>query len=564
MKMTIVNKINAGIGILAVVLIGLAIFFQMSISGTKKGIARIDEHTKLLAGLSDKMTDHFKWAEGLSVGTILLGREFTGQLDHKKCRFGEWYYSYTPPEALQEKFKKIEEPHMKLHATASKVISALKAGRYDLARNIYQEETMPALSATQEAIIGMRAGVKEMVENNMTEMKDMQERMVKTSLFVYLAILVSLLTGSILLFAKPIKTSLLNISEWVNSISTGNLTREAPVSSEDEISDIASNLNEMLRNIRNIIIRTKGASNQVSIAADQMAEANQDFSQRITEQAASIEETSATMEEMSASIRHTAENARDANKLAQHTRSLAQSGSIIMNDTITAMDEINRSSGKIANISNMIEEIAFQTNLLALNAAIEAARAGEHGRGFAVVASEIRNLAQRASQSAKEITGLIQDSEEKTGRGVQLAQELSRKLGEIGISVKKVTDLMDEVAAAAGEQASGINQMSMAVAQIDQTTQQNASLVEETASAADELAGQAKELMNLISFFTIDNEAAVESGHKQTVTPYLSVKKRGPEITQKSAVRTFSRGDSKTIFSPTPGNGDSDGGFEEF
>jgi len=116
-----------------------------------------------------------------------------------------------------------------------------------------------------------------------------------------------------------------------------------------------------------------------------------------------------------------------------------------MGDTIKAMDEINRSSSKIANISNVIEEIAFQTNLLALNAAVEAARAGEHGKGFAVVASEIRNLAQRASQSAKEITGLIEDSVEKTGRGVQLAEELNKKLDEISTGIKKVTDLMDEV-----------------------------------------------------------------------------------------------------------------------
>jgi len=171
-------------------------------------------------------------------------------------------------------------------------------------------------------------------------------------------------------------------------------------------------MQNMVNNLKQIVFQTKEASNQVATASDQIAQANQNLSQSITEQASSVEETTSTMEEMTASIRQTADNAREANKLAQGTKGIAESGSCVMGNTIKAMDDINKSSSKIANISNVIEEIAFQTNLLALNAAVEAARAGEHGKGFAVVASEIRNLAQRASQSAKEITGLIEQARE--------------------------------------------------------------------------------------------------------------------------------------------------------
>jgi methyl-accepting chemotaxis protein len=311
------------------------------------------------------------------------------------------------------------------------------------------------------------------------------------------------------------------VSSIAEEIAGGNLTIEVKKRSEQDM--LMAALDAMVKGLTNIALNVKNATDQVSTAADQIAEANQNFSQRITEQASSIEETSATMEEMSASIKHTADNAREANKLAQTAKTSAESGSSVMQNTIDAMAEINKSSSKIGNISNVIEEIAFQTNLLALNAAVEAARAGEHGKGFAVVASEIRNLAQRASQSAKEITSLIEDSSEKTERGVALANELSMKLDEIGTNVKKVTDLMDEVAAAAGEQASGINQVNSAVSQIDQTTQQNAALVEETAASAEELAGQAKELLSLISFFKVDAVRAFERKTKEPTVHEIGV-----------------------------------------
>ncbi len=339
--------------------------------------------------------------------------------------------------------------------------------------------------------------------------------------------------------ARKIRRALVEAVDASNQIAEGDLTVAIEVKSRDETGQLLGAMHEMINGIKSVVNQTIEASHQVSQAADQISEANQSFSQKITEQAASVEETTATMEEMSASIKSTAENSREASNLARNSKTLADGGSVVMNDTIKAMDDINKSSRKIANISDVIEEIAFQTNLLALNAAVEAARAGEHGKGFAVVAAEIRSLAQRTTQSAKEINSLIEDSSEKTSRGVELAQELSKKLDEIGTSIKKVTDLMDEVAAASQEQSAGINQVNTAMGQVDQATQANASLVEETSAAAEELAAQARSLLDVVSFFKVedDRQQRVLPNRRESGTPKPSLAaatRRQPALPSKS------------------------------
>ena len=212
------------------------------------------------------------------------------------------------------------------------------------------------------------------------------------------------------------------------------------------------------------------------------------------------------MEQMTSTIKQNADNSKQANQLAVTAREVAEKGGSVTDRAVEAMSEINKSSKKIADIINVIDEIAFQTNLLALNAAVEAARAGEQGRGFAVVASEVRNLAQRSATAAKEIKALINESVQKVGDGSELVNQSGQTLSEIVNSVKRVTDIISEISAASQEQAAGIDQVNKAVMQMDQSTQQNAALVEQTTSASQSMREQAGELLTQVEFFKTEEE----------------------------------------------------------
>jgi methyl-accepting chemotaxis protein len=215
------------------------------------------------------------------------------------------------------------------------------------------------------------------------------------------------------------------------------------------------------------------------------------------------------MEEMTSTVKQNADNAGEANQLAMAAREQAEKGGAVVSQAVKAMNEINGSSKKISDIIGVIDEIAFQTNLLALNASVEAARAGDQGRGFAVVASEVRNLAGRSATAAKEIKDLIQDSAGKVDEGSRLVNESGETLEEIVNGVKKVTDIVGEIAAASQEQSSGIEEVNKAIVQMDELTQQNAALVEEAAAASESLGEQADDLSQMMTFFTVDNNAAV-------------------------------------------------------
>jgi len=277
---------------------------------------------------------------------------------------------------------------------------------------------------------------------------------------------------------------------------------------------------------------TSGAS-QVAAASEQISASSQSLSEGASEQAASVEETSATMEEISSMTRQNADNAAEAAKLAKVCSSSVGQG----NDTVIEMDgamkNIAESSGKIADIIKIIEGIAFQTNLLALNAAVEAARAGEHGRGFAVVAEEVRNLAQRSSAAAKDITALITDSVKKAGTGTELVKNTREAFSGILTQVKKVTDLINEIATASSEQTNGIEQISKAIQQMDQVVQQNAANAEETASASEELSSQAQGLNGLVD--KIAAEVNMENNTGGALVKPATSKKSAGELFEEEA-----------------------------
>jgi CHASE3 domain sensor protein len=240
-----------------------------------------------------------------------------------------------------------------------------------------------------------------------------------------------------------------------------------------------------------------GAS-QMASASGQLSSASQSLAEGATEQASSLEQTSAALEEITSMSKQNADNANHANSLARDTRQEAEKGSAGMGEMIEAMKAINKSSQEISKIIKVIEEIAFQTNLLALNAAVEAARAGEHGKGFAVVAEEVRNLAQRAAAAARDTASLIEDAVKKASSGGEIANRAGKTLSDITENVKKVTDLVAEIAAASDEQSKGVSQVSVAITQMDKVTQQNASNAEETAAASEELSSQVDRMQETV------------------------------------------------------------------
>jgi len=300
----------------------------------------------------------------------------------------------------------------------------------------------------------------------------------------------------------------------MNALASGNLGETITGEFSGEFAELKLSVNSSIDRLRDIVSKIRDAGAQIESGASEIANGNTDLSARTEQQASSLEETASAMEEMTSSVKQNAENAREANKLASDACRQAEEGGLVVSNAITAMETIDQSSKKIADIISVIDGIAFQTNLLALNAAVEAARAGEQGRGFAVVATEVRNLAQRSAGAAKEIKGLIKDSVDRVKTGSKLVNDSGRTLAEITSAVKKVSDIISEIAAASQEQSSGIAQVSQAVTQIDEATQQNAALVEEATAASEAMSEQANRLTELVGFFHVVEPRTQASGNR--------------------------------------------------
>ncbi|WP_321961354.1 methyl-accepting chemotaxis protein [Paraburkholderia sp. J7] len=271
----------------------------------------------------------------------------------------------------------------------------------------------------------------------------------------------------------------------------------------DEFSTVALAFDRLMTQIEKAVLAVRASTEHVVEATREIATGNRNLAARTEAQAASLEETAASMEELTATVQQNAENAQSAMGLASGAREVAVRGNEVVANVVATMSGISESSARIAEITGMIEGIAFQTNILALNAAVESARAGEQGRGFAVVAGEVRSLAQRAANAAKDIRGLIEASAGQVRAGSALAGQAGETMREVNRSVSRVADIMEDIAAASGEQGRGIEQVSAAVTQMDEVTQQNATLVGHSASAAHMLDEQAANLRAAIGVFRV-------------------------------------------------------------
>ena len=401
--------------------------------------------------------DHLNWGNKLD-REVRLGQELTVQKDHTKCAFGAWYYgpSRTDIEKLfphlKDKLSAIDEPHRSLHATSEKIYSLLKEGKKEDAIFVFESESKGHLARVQGALGAVRQSLAEEVQKYGENSDKIANRVLQTLLF---GSMIMLFLGSFVAYMTTV------------SVKKGVVSA---------IDTITSNSKEILR------------------YAEQLSKASFDISASSVETAASIETTVASMEELSGMTQKNSESSQVAALTSSESSQKAVVGEEQLRQLLYSIREIETSSKQIAEIINVIDDIAFQTNLLALNAAVEAARAGEQGKGFAVVAEAVRSLAQRSSGAAKEINALIADSVSKINTGSQVAKKSEEVIQELIVAINKMSLLNSEIAAASKEQSIGFIEASRAMSDIDSSSQKNAAVAEELSASAQQLSDQAEGL----------------------------------------------------------------------
>jgi methyl-accepting chemotaxis protein-1 (serine sensor receptor) len=392
------------------------------------------------------------------------------------------------------------ERRQAMRGAVSAFIAAIKAND----REQIDKIAMTQLSALYNDMSAANEKVKQALYRNAKNNYDTAEANFRTFFTVSIAmILIGVLAAGWFALRRAIMSPLNQALDHFDAIAEGDLSRRVDVRADDEMGTLLRGVERMQTSLASTVRAVRGSSESIATATAQIASGTMDLSSRTEEQAASLEETAASMSQLTATVKQNADSARTASSLADNASLVATRGNEVVERVVGTMGGIDSSSRKIADITGIIEGIAFQTNILALNAAVEAARAGEQGRGFAVVASEVRSLAQRSSSAAKEIKDLIAESVQTVTLGSELVADAGRTMQEVLLAVRQVTDLVNEIAAAAEQQRSGIEQVDTAVSQMDSITQQNAALVEQATAAAQALNEQSRNLHGVVDVFKL-------------------------------------------------------------
>ncbi len=389
------------------------------------------------------------------------------------------------------------------------MIDQIREGKAAEASVMLAGQLQPAQMAYLKAVTQLRNHQVEAVDEAVNAGQSSYQRAravlvaLLASMVVVGAVLGWMITRSI---TRPIDLAV-RVAERV---AAGDLGSVIHADGRDETSRLLQALKTMNDGLASIVQTVRCASDSIATGSSEIASGNADLSHRTEQQASALEVTAASMEELGTTVRQNADHARQANELALNASSVAQRGGQVVSQVVATMKGINDSSRRIADITGVIDSIAFQTNILALNAAVEAARAGEQGRGFAVVAAEVRTLAQRSAEAAKEIKALIGASVDRVAQGSTLVDEAGHTMDEVVGSIRRVTEIMADISHASSEQSAGVTQVGQAVSQMDQTTQQNAALVEQSAAAAESLKHQARALVGAVAVFKLaDDQAAL-------------------------------------------------------
>ncbi|WP_275233585.1 methyl-accepting chemotaxis protein [Pantoea ananatis] len=336
------------------------------------------------------------------------------------------------------------------------------------------------------------------VENSNLTHGSINLTLLTVSIAVLLGILIAWLISRQI--TAPVRNNLL----LAERIASGDLSADIKPGGRDELSKLAGAMGAMNHRLRTMIQEVRDSVFTVSQAASSINSDNHNLSSRTEQQAAAVVQTAASMEQLTVTVKHNADNARHASQIAAEASLQAEQGGAAVSEVVQTMGDISASSKKIAEITAVINSIAFQTNILALNAAVEAARAGEQGRGFAVVASEVRNLSQRSAQAAKDIEQLISASVGQIAEGNNRVARAGERMGQVVNAISRVNHIVGEISSASDEQSRGIEQIARAVSELDSTTQQNASLVSASALSANALEDQALRLETLLKQFNLE------------------------------------------------------------
>jgi methyl-accepting chemotaxis protein len=384
-----------------------------------------------------------------------------------------------------------------------KVSRTIAAGKKDAARNLLNHALQPRVDTYLAAL----RALAEREAHAMAAARDGAQRtFVRGGESIAAIALLALLATAALAFVmtRSITVPLGRAGAMAEAIARGDLTGGLDVQGNDETAWLGRSLNAMRDQLATTVRGIKTATDRLNGAAAEITRGNLDLAGRTESHASSLEETAASVEELAGTVRRNAENAREASEFAQAASGVAAEGGRVVEEVVSTMSSIESGSRRIAEITGLIDSIAFQTNILALNAAVEAARAGEQGRGFAVVAAEVRSLAQRSALAAREIKGLIAESGASVAAGSRLAAAAGGTMREVLASVERVSVAVGEISHASQEQSGGIDQVNGAITQMDQVTQKNAAMVEELSASAASLGEQAVELAAAVASFRLD------------------------------------------------------------